>query len=69
MLEGSAEQVKQVLRDYNFNTIPFNLPCVFDKNQRLGDALKIARTLDVRVWNTNAGAMTVLMESTPPAYA
>ena len=69
VLEGTAEQVKQVLRDYNFNTIPFNLPCIFDKNQRLGDALKIARTLDVRVWNTNAGAMTVLMESTPPAYA
>ena len=69
VLEGTTEQVKQVLRDYAFNTIPFNLPCVFDKNQRLGDALKIARTLDVRVWNTNAGALTVLMESNPPAYA
>jgi hypothetical protein len=68
VLEGTAEQINQQYRDYGFNTDMFDMAAVFDVDQRLGNALKVARTLDVRIWNTNPDQLTVVMESIPPAF-
>jgi hypothetical protein len=69
ILEGTAEQVMQMYRDYGFNTDVYDLAYISDVDQRFDRALKVQRTLDVRIWNTNAAQLTVVMESTPPAYA
>jgi hypothetical protein len=69
VLEGTAEQVMQMYRDYGFNTDIFDLAYIADPDQHLGNALKVRQTLDVKIWNTNPAQLTVVMESTPPAYA
>jgi len=68
VLEGTSEQVNQTLRDYGYRTDVFDVAAVFDIDQKLHGALKVANALQVKVWNTNAGALTVVMENTPPAY-
>lgn len=68
VLEGTAEQINQMYRDYGFNTDVFTMAAIFDVDQRLGNALKTQRALDVRIWNANAAPLTVVVESTPPAY-
>ena len=69
VLEGSAEQINQMLRDYGFNTDVFDVAAVFDVNQRLHSALKVQKTLKVKVWATNADQLTIIEESSPPAFA
>jgi len=69
VLEGTAEQINQLYRDYGFNTDPFNICAIFDPNQRIGDALKCFQSLDIRVTSANAAALTILVESNPPAFA
>lgn len=68
ILEGSAEQVMQMYRDYGFNTDVYDLAYVSDPDQRFDRALKIQNNMDVRIWSTNAAQLTVVVESTPPAF-
>ena len=68
VLEGTAEQIMQNLRDYGFNTDVYDIAAVFDIDQKLHGALKVINNLDVRIWNTSAAALTVVVESTPPAF-
>jgi hypothetical protein len=69
VLEGTSEEVMRMYRDYGFNTDIFDVAYISDPDQRLGNALKVRQNLDIKIWNTNATQMTVIMESTPPAYA
>ena len=58
-----------MVRDYGFNTDVFDVAAVFDVNQRLHSALKVQKTLKVKVWATNADQLTIIEESSPPAFA
>lgn len=61
ILEGSYEQVTQMLAQYGFTTTIFDFPIVFDPDQRLGKALQV-NNLILRVYSAAPTALNVVME-------
>lgn len=67
VLEGSYQQVDQALEQYAFNAAVFDFNAVFDPDERLGKALKVAN-LVFRVYSAAPAALNITMEIQGDAY-
>jgi len=67
VLEGSYQQVDQMLEQYGFNASVFDYNAVFDPDERLGKALKV-NNLVFRVYSASPGALNIVMEIQGDGY-
>lgn len=67
VLEGTFDQVNQMLTQYGFDATAFDFNAVFDPDERLGKALKV-NNLVFRVYSAGAGALNITMEIQGDGY-
>lgn len=61
VLEGTFDQVDEMLAQYGFNPAVYDFNCVFDPDERLGKALKV-NNLVFRVYSASPGPLNITME-------
>lgn len=66
--EGTPTQINQALAQYGYNTEIFQTAYVSDQDERLGKALVVTKNLIVRVYSTQAAALTITTESQYDRY-
>lgn len=66
--EGSPTQINQALAQYGYDTDIFQAAFVSDQDERLGKALVVSKNLIVRVFSTQAAALTITTESQYDRY-